>query len=81
MKYAKDTLVVRWSGGTTTLREGMTVEDDHPLALERPDLFGDGAAPAQLAAPPVIERATREPGEQRATRAPRGPRKKTAADE
>lgn len=80
MKYATSTLVVRWSGGTATLTEGMSVDDDHPLAIERPDLFHDGNAPAQLAAPPVIERATRAPGERRAVRAPRASSKKAVKE-
>ncbi|MFJ8743425.1 hypothetical protein ACIRL2_29120 [Embleya sp. NPDC127516] len=75
MKHALMTCVVRWSGGSTTLREGMTVDDDHPLVIERPDLFGDGDAPAQLPMPPRIERATREPGQ----RSPARPPRKTAA--
>lgn len=78
MKYSKVNGAVRWSGGTTILGLGTTADDEHPLVLERPDLFGDEAPGAHLAAPrrfvpdvtpdaePPIERATRAPGEKRA---------------
>ena len=79
MKYAKVTCAVRWSGGTTILREGQSADDDHPLVLERPDLFTGEAPAAELRVRrrPVIERATRAPGEVRETprRGPGRPRK------
>lgn len=74
MKYSKVNGAVRWSGGTTILGVGTTADDDHPLVLERPDLFGDEAPGAHLAAPrkapapaeeAPVERATRAPGEKR----------------
>lgn len=78
MKYSKISGAVRWSGGTTVLGVGTSADDDHPLVLERPDIFGDEAPLAQLRAPrraeaPVeraeapVERATRSPGEKRQT--------------
>lgn len=76
MKYSKVAGVVRWSGGTITLNRGMSADDDHPLVVERPDLFTDEAPPAQLRTrpgPPVVERATRGPGEVREAPARRGP--------
>jgi hypothetical protein len=64
---------VRWSGGTTILGVGTSADDDHPLVLERPDLFTDEAPGADLrgpgraasAAEAPVERATRAPGEVR----------------
>ncbi|MGW3346790.1 hypothetical protein ACWDA3_26055 [Nonomuraea rubra] len=82
MKYSKVTGAVRWSGGTTLLERGMSAAEDHPLVVERPDLFTDEAPGARLAdpaapaaqGPPQVERATREPGETRKTkRAPAQP--------
>lgn len=84
MKYSKVAGAVRWSGGTVLLERGMSADDDHPLVVERPDLFTDDPPGARLArpAPPMVERATREPGETRparASRAPAKPKKTSAA--
>ena len=78
MKYSKVGGVVRWSGGTTVLNLHMSADDDHPLVLERPDLFVDAAPGAELKKPKVytaepeeerpVERATRAPGEKRTGR-------------
>jgi hypothetical protein len=77
MKYSKVTGAVRWSGGTTILGVGTSADDDHPLVLERPDLFDDEAPGADLRGPgrsapkpaaaeeAPVERATRAPGEKR----------------
>lgn len=76
MLYAKVSGLVRWTGGSTVLSAGVTTADpDHPLVLERPDLFTDEAPAAHLAAPKraelesvesaPVERATRAPGERR----------------
>lgn len=76
MKYAKVSGVVQWSQGTLVLHEGMSADDDHPLVVERPDLWGDDAPTATLRSdkpkggPPVVERATRAPGERRQTKKP-----------
>lgn len=77
MKYSKVTGICRWSQGNTQLTRGMSAADDHPLVLERPDLFDDAEPDAELAGPPavldvpppgpVIERATAAPGEKRPT--------------
>jgi hypothetical protein len=67
MKYATVTGNVRWSQGTTQLTRGKSADDDHPLVLERPDLFSDEAPDAELSSAPVIERATAVPGEKRTT--------------
>jgi hypothetical protein len=77
-KYSLISGLVRWSGGSTVLGIGMSAEADHPLVLERPDLFGDDAPHAALRTPAAyrakeeaapaeapIERATRAPGEKR----------------
>jgi hypothetical protein len=78
MKYAKVGAVVRWSGGTTVLNLNMSADDDHPLVVERPDLFQDEAPGAELKHPyrgrevpaeeAPVERGTRAPGEKRTTR-------------
>jgi hypothetical protein len=70
MKYCKLSGIVQWSGGSMLLHHGMTADDDHPLVLERPDLWGDeGPAPALRSetsdGEPRVERATRGPGEKR----------------
>jgi hypothetical protein len=76
MKYSKISGVLRWSGGTIALRGGQSIDDDHPLVRERPDLFDDNDPGANLpSAPRVghIEQATAAPGEVRTTPAT-GPR-------
>lgn len=73
MLYARVSGIVRWSGGTTVLSAGVTTADeDHPLAVERPDLFTADAPAAHLVGPgrseserAPVERATRAPGEKR----------------
>lgn len=84
MKYSKVAGIVRWSGGSTVLGIGTSADDDHPLVLERPDLFGDDAPQAYLRTPAAhrpkdaaaeapVERATRAPGEKRvAVKKPNG---------
>lgn len=83
MKYARISGVVRWTQGTTVLSAGVTTaDDDAPLVLERPDLFTDEEPAAHLAGPgrnkradgPVVERATRSPGEKRGPGRPKLPR-------
>lgn len=74
MKYSSFSGIVAWSGGEILLRQGQAADDDHPLVLERPDLFQGLAPVAELSTsntPPQVERATRAPGETRNTRAPR----------
>lgn len=68
MKYALVTGNVAWSQGTTQLHRGKSADDDHPLVLERPDLFSDAEPDAELSSAPTIERATAAPGEKRVTR-------------
>jgi hypothetical protein len=76
MKYARVSAMVTWSGGKLLLSQGTTTaDDDHPLVLERPDLWTDEAPPAHLAGPGRlaadrgdVERATAKPGDKRTTR-------------
>lgn len=75
MKYSKVSGVVHWSGGSLLLHEGLSADDDHPLVLERPDLWVDEMPAATLrthkpehTGPPAVERATRAPGERRPTK-------------
>lgn len=72
MKYGKFAGVVRWSGGTMVMNGARTTaDDDHPLVLERPDLWTDEAPEPTLAGPArqrgeaPVETATRAPGERR----------------
>lgn len=61
--YAKTSCGVgRGKGGVTHLRRGEAYDDANPLVRERPDLFT-----AQPPDGPVVERATRAPGERRRT--------------
>lgn len=77
--YSTCSGAVRWSGGLTVLSPGQSIADDHPLAVERPDLFTGDEPEPDIKVPakpgrrhhPVVEAATREPGETRQTRAPR----------
>jgi hypothetical protein len=41
MKLSNLTGVIAYSGGQLTLREGQTVDDNHPIVAERPELFRD----------------------------------------
>ncbi len=83
--YAKVGGVVRWSGGTTVLKAGQSIEEDHPLVEERSDLFtyeGPGAS-IRGNEKPRVERATQAPGETRQVRIPqkRAPKKGASGDE
>lgn len=71
MKYANFSGIVTWSGGKLVMSAGTTTaDDDHPLVIERPDLWTDEAPAAHLAGPGRsadrgVERGTRAPGEKR----------------
>lgn len=77
MKYARIDGVVRWTGGVTVLNKGVTTADaDHPLVLERPDLFTDDVPVPHLRGPAAaaeatgrVENATARPGTKRGSRA------------
>ncbi|MEU6491095.1 hypothetical protein ABZ890_11960 [Streptomyces sp. NPDC046984] len=76
MKYSNCNGAVRWSGGLTVLKAGQSIDDDHPLVIERPDLFTDDSPEPDIKKPAKpgrtasarIESATRAPGERRGTR-------------
>lgn len=73
MKYARVDGVVRWSGGVTVLTKGVTTADaDHPLVLERPDLFTEDIPAPHLRGPKRdggrVENATARPGTKRGAR-------------
>jgi hypothetical protein len=46
--YSRISGVVAWSGGSTLLREGQSIEKDHPLYKERPELFREGEQTADF---------------------------------
>lgn len=75
-QYSKIEGALEWSGGTLLLRRGMSIDDDHPLLAERPELFDSKDPGADLSTISPIERATAAPGEIRATpgTGPRGNR-------
>lgn len=73
MHHARFSGTVKWSGGRIFVREGQTIDPDHPLLAEHPEYFEErdvqpdikhGPAPAATDEPP-IERGTRAPGERR----------------
>jgi hypothetical protein len=76
MKYSNFSGMLAWSGGTTLLRAGDSIDDDHPLLTERPDLFTEDEPEAKRNSGPTVERATAAPGEVRTTpgAGPRGNR-------
>jgi hypothetical protein len=69
--YAQQSASVSYSEGKVFVRKGQAWDSDALLVRERPELFSD--EPAKVAGrprrrgdgPPVIERATRAPGETR----------------
>lgn len=73
MHYAKIAGSVSWSQGRTLLRKGQSIEDDHPLLEERPDLFTDQEPPADIHTPTRVETGRQGPGEHRMERAPARP--------
>ncbi len=74
MKYAKQSGVVSWSGGMMTLRQGMSIDDDHPLVTESPDLWTDQAPGADIPHPGRearrVQSTMQRPGESRMERTP-----------
>lgn len=74
--FAKLTGSVAWSRGRTHLSKGKAYDANAPIVRERPDLFeGHPSAPEQervaRSEAPVVESATRAPGEKRRTQRPR----------
>ncbi len=70
MKYAKAANVVTWSGGMLPVRKGTSFEDDHPLVLERPDLFQD-EEPGATHTAPRVQSGLQRPGEARMEQGPK----------
>ncbi|MFW6034490.1 MAG: hypothetical protein ACOC9R_05070 [bacterium] len=62
--------VGRAKGGVTFVRKGQAYDDSHELVREHPSLFAP--EPEEVTGRRGVERATRAPGEKRAT-----PRKRT----
>lgn len=53
MKYSSFQGIVEWSGGQQLLRLGQSIDEEHPLYVERPDLFrGLPPAGAEIASHP-----------------------------
>lgn len=82
MKYSSYEGVISWSGGTMVLRSGQSIDEDHPLYAERPELFRGSAPdnPAELQTnrpPGTVESTMQTPGGNRLARAPRGGQPKT----
>lgn len=76
MQFAKANAVVAWSGGTMVLRANQSIDDDHPLLAERPDLFTEGDDQAEIRHTPVrrgpiVETARQAPGGDRVLRTPK----------
>ena len=81
MHHARFSGTVKWSGGRIFVREGQTIDPDHPLVAEHPEYFEEReiepdikyGSPAPIGEPP-IERGTRAPGERRGRVGGRTPR-------
>lgn len=74
MLYSNIEGILRWSGGTVLLSRGQSIDEDHPLAKERPDLFSTDAPGAELKSRPQpgkVQTAMTEPGGSRVTRTPK----------
>lgn len=63
VKYSKISGVLRWSEGSMVLRKGMSIDDDHPLVTERPDLWDDKEPGANI--PNRVQSTMQRPGEAR----------------
>lgn len=74
--YSSTEGVVAWSGGEILLRKGQSIDEDHPLYQERPDLFRGlaplGTADIATSRPPTaVESTMQTPGATRMTRVPK----------
>lgn len=67
MRYAKSSGLVTWSGGQKLIREGDSIDNDHPLVAERPDLW-TGTAPGADIRSEKIETGRQAPGQTRTER-------------
>lgn len=71
MKYSRIDGVVAWSGGTAVLKAGQSADDNHPLVVERPDLFTDDEPGSSLTSHPGrVESTMQAPGGNRVARQP-----------
>lgn len=75
VKYSSTEGVVAWSGGQLLLRQGQSIDEAHPLYIERSDLFQGlapvGSADIELNRPPgAVETTMQAPGSNRTTRVP-----------
>lgn len=72
MKVSNLTGVVAYSGGQIVLREGQTIDDNHPLVAEKPEIFRDvedSEQKAQTPNPKTVETTMASgPGGERVTR-------------
>ena len=68
MKYSKIAGAVRWDGGMTILSKGQSIDEDHPLVEERPDLFTDEEPTASLPSGRIETTRTGGPGTARTER-------------
>lgn len=73
MQFVKASGVVTWSQGTMRLVVNQTIDDDHPLVKERPDLFTEDDPGAEIRSAPVsrVQTTMQKPGEQRTEKGPR----------
>lgn len=70
MKYSKIAGALRWTEGTIVLRKGQSIDDDHPLVAERPDIWGDEAPGADIASTRVQSTMTSGPAGVRVEKPP-----------
>lgn len=73
-RYSSTEGVVAWSGGQQLLRQGQSIDEQHPLYRERPDLF-QGLAPMgndidNQRPAGTVESTQQAPGGNRVTRVP-----------
>lgn len=66
MLYSKVAGMVRWSDGNIRLSEGQSIDEDHPLVKERPDLWTDEAPSASITS--RVQSTMQRPGETRVER-------------
>lgn len=61
MKVSKVSGVIAWSGGTTVLKKGRSIDPEHPLLAERPDLFEEGENKPDMQLPKTAEQVQQHP--------------------
>lgn len=66
--YAVAQCGTEYNGQTINLKPGDCWAADDPVVLQHPGLFQDDPIPRRTVPAPVVEQATREPGERRGTR-------------